>query len=98
MAALFVGQAALTGDDSGVVGAVLACALMVGAAAGPRCSVPLGATPRSLAFMTADDFANQAAEVAARMKPGTWDAVQALALVSIAQSLAEIARSQGSAG
>jgi hypothetical protein len=42
--------------------------------------------------MTADDFANQAAEVAAKLKPGTWDAVQALALVSIAQSLSEIAR------
>jgi hypothetical protein len=26
--------------------------------------------------------------VAAKLKPGTWDAVQALALVSIAQSLA----------
>jgi hypothetical protein len=42
--------------------------------------------------MTADDFSNQAADVAAKLKPGTWDAVQALALVSIAQSLAEIAR------
>ena len=41
--------------------------------------------------MTAGELADQAAEVAARLKPGTWDAVQALALVSIAQSLASIA-------
>jgi len=41
--------------------------------------------------MTAHELADQAAEVAAKMKPGTWDAVQALALVSIAQSLATIA-------
>ena len=41
--------------------------------------------------MTAQQYADQAAEVAARLKPGTWDAVQALALVSIAQSLARMA-------
>jgi hypothetical protein len=41
--------------------------------------------------MTAQEHADQAAEVAAKLKPGTWDAVQALALVSIAQSLADIA-------
>ena len=41
--------------------------------------------------MTARELADQAAGVAAKMKPGTWDAVQALALVSIAQSLATIA-------
>ena len=41
--------------------------------------------------MSAQEFADQAAEVAAETKPGTWDAVQALALVSIAQSLATIA-------
>ncbi|QWZ09591.1 hypothetical protein KRR39_07545 [Nocardioides panacis] len=41
--------------------------------------------------MSAQEFADQAAEVAATLKPGTWDAVQALALVSIAQSLAAIA-------
>jgi hypothetical protein len=35
--------------------------------------------------------AAKAAEVAAKLKPGTYDAVQALALLSIAQSLAEIA-------
>jgi len=41
--------------------------------------------------MTAQQYADQAAEVAAKLKPGTWDAVQALALVSIAQSLAKMA-------
>ena len=44
--------------------------------------------------MSAQELADQAAEVAAKMKPGTWDAVQALALVSIAQSLATIAGRQ----
>ncbi|GAB6898737.1 hypothetical protein [Kineosporia succinea] len=38
-----------------------------------------------------DDYAVKAAEVAAKLKPGTYDAVQALALVSIASSLARIA-------
>lgn len=38
-------------------------------------------------------YANQAADVAAKLKPGTYDAVQALAFVSIAQSLASIAHS-----
>ena len=37
---------------------------------------------------TAQELADQAAAVAAKLKPGTWEAVQALALVSIAQSLA----------
>lgn len=41
--------------------------------------------------MTPREQADQAAAVAAKLKPGTWDAVQALALVSIAQSLATIA-------
>jgi hypothetical protein len=36
-------------------------------------------------------YANQAAEVAAKLKHGSYDAVQALAFVSIAQSLAQIA-------
>ena len=36
-------------------------------------------------------YANQAAEVAAKLKPGPYDAVQALAFVSSAQSLAQIA-------
>jgi hypothetical protein len=35
--------------------------------------------------------AAKAAEVAAKLKPGTYEAVQALALLSIAQSLAKIA-------
>ena len=36
-------------------------------------------------------YAEQAAAVAAKLKPGTYDAVQALALTSIAHSLAVIA-------
>lgn len=36
-------------------------------------------------------YANQAADVAAKLKPGSYDSVQALALISIAQSLARIA-------
>ena len=44
--------------------------------------------------MTARELADQAAEVAAKLKPGTWDSVQALALVSISQSLATIAERQ----
>jgi len=43
------------------------------------------------AAMTAQELANQATDVAAKLKPGTWESVQALALVSIAQSLASIA-------
>lgn len=39
--------------------------------------------------MTAQESADQAAEVAAKLKPGTWEAVQALAL-----SLASIADRQ----
>ncbi len=35
--------------------------------------------------------ATKAAEVAAKLKPGTFDAVQGLALLSIAQSLVAIA-------
>ena len=41
--------------------------------------------------MTARELADQATEVATRLKPGTWESVQALALASIAQSLASIA-------
>ena len=44
--------------------------------------------------MTAQQYADQAAEVAAKLKPGTWEAVQALALVSIAQSLATMAEAE----
>ncbi|WP_432572623.1 hypothetical protein [Kineococcus sp. SYSU DK005] len=35
--------------------------------------------------------AEQAAATAAKLKPGTWEAVQALALTSIAHSLAALA-------
>lgn len=35
----------------------------------------------------AADYANKAAEVASKLKPGTWDSVQSLALLSIAHSL-----------
>jgi hypothetical protein len=42
---------------------------------------------------TAATYAERAAEVAQSLKPGTYDAVQALALVSIAASLADIAAS-----
>ena len=46
--------------------------------------------------MRAQEFADQAADVAAKLKPGTYDAVQALALVSIAHSLAAIAEQRTS--
>jgi len=35
----------------------------------------------------AAEYADKAAEVASKLKPGTWDAVQSLALLSIAQSM-----------
>ena len=38
----------------------------------------------------AAQYAAKAAEVAAKLKPGTYEAVKALALLSIAQSLVEI--------
>ena len=44
--------------------------------------------------MTAQALADQATEIAEKLKPGTWEAVQALALASIAQSLAAIAEEQ----
>jgi hypothetical protein len=43
------------------------------------------------AVQTAADFAQQAATVAGKLKPGTSDAVSALALVSIAHSLSVLA-------
>ena len=43
----------------------------------------------------AEELATQAAAAAAKLKVGVWDSVQALALVSIAMSLAELARNQG---
>ena len=45
--------------------------------------------------MTAKDLADQATDIAAKLKPGSWDSVQALALASIAQSLAAMAENQG---
>jgi hypothetical protein len=39
----------------------------------------------------AADFAHQAASIAQKLKPGTYDSAQALALVSIAHSLAVLA-------
>lgn len=41
--------------------------------------------------MEAEATAARAAELAAKLKPGTYDAVQALALLSIAQSFTRIA-------
>ena len=46
--------------------------------------------------MDARELANKASEVAANLKPGTWESVQAMALLSIAQSLATIAEQSGS--
>lgn len=44
--------------------------------------------------MTAKELADQAVSVAQKLKPGTWEAVQALALASIAQSLATMAENR----
>ncbi|WP_156400076.1 hypothetical protein [Phycicoccus sp. Soil748] len=41
--------------------------------------------------MTAKELANQATATAEKLKPGTWESVQALALASIAQSLVAMA-------
>lgn len=38
--------------------------------------------------MTGQELADQATTLAEKLKPGTWEAVQGLALASIAQSLA----------
>ena len=40
-------------------------------------------------------YAAQAAQVAQKLKPGTYEGVQALALVSIAMSLSQIATKLG---
>jgi hypothetical protein len=45
----------------------------------------------------AEELAAQATEVASKLKAGTWDSVQALALLSIAVSLADLAASRASA-
>jgi hypothetical protein len=44
--------------------------------------------------MTAQELADQATELAAKLKPGSWESVQAIALVSIAQSLASLVERQ----
>jgi hypothetical protein len=41
--------------------------------------------------MTSKKLADQAIAVAEKLKPGTWEAVQALALAWIAQSLVALA-------
>lgn len=43
------------------------------------------------ASQTASEYATQAASVAGRLKPGTFEAAQCLALASIAHSLAILA-------
>lgn len=43
-------------------------------------------------------YADQAAAVAAKLKPGSYEAVQALALTSIAHSLAVLASGAADAG
>jgi hypothetical protein len=43
------------------------------------------------AVQSAANFAQQASSVADKLKPGTYDSVQALALVSIAHSLSVLA-------
>ena len=47
--------------------------------------------------MTARELAEQATNLAEKLKPGTWEAVQALALASIAQSLAAMAEDRDNA-
>ena len=42
----------------------------------------------------AKTYAEQATATAAKLKPGTWDAVQALALTSIAHSMAALAEAR----
>ncbi len=52
---------------------------------------------RTLHVMTAKELAEQATNLAEKLKPGTWEAVQALALASIAQSLVTMAEHRGNA-
>jgi hypothetical protein len=49
------------------------------------------AMDHQVAVQAAADFAQQATSVADKLEPGTYDAVQALALVSIAHSLSVLA-------
>ncbi len=48
-------------------------------------------TTTNPAAQDAADLARRADEVSAKLKAGTWDSVQALALVSIAKSLSVLA-------
>jgi hypothetical protein len=43
---------------------------------------------------TAREYAEQASAVAAKLKPGGYESVKALALISIAHSLADLAAAQ----
>lgn len=47
------------------------------------------------AAQRAEAYASQAAQTAAKLKAGTWEAVQALATLSIAESLIAPGRSDG---
>ena len=69
---------------------------VAGAGAGERAATRTTSRGSSVLHMTAQELADQASELAAKLKPGTWDAVQALALVSIAQSLASQAQQESS--
>jgi len=51
----------------------------------------MSTTDQTAALAAARAFADQASAVAGKLKPGTFEAVQALALTSIAHSLAVIA-------
>jgi hypothetical protein len=44
--------------------------------------------------MTAKELADKATVAAEKLKPGTWEAVQALALASIGQSLVALAEKE----
>ncbi|GAA4361647.1 hypothetical protein GCM10023145_38690 [Angustibacter luteus] len=54
----------------------------------PRVATHQARGLRTVHDMTAKELAEQATKLAEKLKPGTWEAVQALALASIAQSLA----------
>ena len=56
----------------------------------PRVATGWTFVTRTVPVMTAKELADQATALAEKLKPGTWEAVQALALASIAQSLATI--------
>ena len=74
--------------------------------AGPTCGLPNPQTTghrggKVIVVSTHDaaaarTYAEQAAATASKLKPGTWEAVQALALTSIAHSLAAMADARDS--